>query len=251
MWYFANPSTGAVTSAMLAGRLGAIDTPAQGNLIPDGVFLCKDNGCFGKGYPGDEAFLDWLARSAAEAERCAFAVAPDVVGDAVATLERSRPFLNKIRGIGFRVAFVAQNGLEDLTVPWDDFDALFVGGDTTWKLSPVAASLVAEANRRGRWTHMGRVNSWVRFWYARLISCDSVDGTYLTRGPDINLPKVLRWLDRIESGYLADWLAGANPREIAEAVAVVRQRALANEQRSTFDERQMDLFDLDVVGGAA
>jgi len=27
-----------------------------------------------------------------------------------------------------------------------------------WKLSAAAAGLVAEANDRGKWTHMGRVN---------------------------------------------------------------------------------------------
>jgi hypothetical protein len=234
---------------MLAGRLGAIDTPAQGNLIPGGVTHCVDNGCFGKGYPGDSGFLDWLRRRS-YLEYCVFATAPDVLGDAVATLARSTPFFDKIRSLGYRVAFVAQNGLEDLTVPWSDFDALFVGGDTAWKLGEPAAELVAEANRRGKWTHMGRVNSWNRFWYARLIGCDSVDGTYLVFGPDVNLPKVLGWLDRIQVGYLADWLATASTRQISEAVVSARRRALENQPRSV-DGRQLDLYDLDVFGGAA
>jgi hypothetical protein len=30
--------------------------------------------------------------------------------------------------------------------------------------------------------------------------CDSVDGTYLTFGPRINLPKLLRWLAELELG---------------------------------------------------
>jgi hypothetical protein len=46
---------------------------------------------------------------------------------------------------------------------------------------------------------MGRVNSLKRFRAARSMGCDSVDGTYLTFGPDINLPKLLSWLDDSET----------------------------------------------------
>ena len=55
--------------------------------------------------------------------------------------------------------------------------------------------LVAEAKERGKWAHMGRVNSMRRYDYARGIGCDSADGTYLTFGPTVNLPKVLKWID--------------------------------------------------------
>jgi hypothetical protein len=41
---------------------------------------------------------------------------------------------------------------------------------------------------------MGRVNSLRRHRYAAAIGCDSADGTYLTRGPDENLPKLLGWV---------------------------------------------------------
>jgi hypothetical protein len=43
--------------------------------------------------------------------------------------------LDWIRYAGFPVAFVARDDLEHLTVPWDDFDALFIGGSTSWKLA--------------------------------------------------------------------------------------------------------------------
>lgn len=45
-----------------------------------------------------------------------------------------------------------------------------------------------------RWVHMGRVNSKKRLDTARAMGCDSVDGTYLTFGPDTNLPRLLSWL---------------------------------------------------------
>jgi hypothetical protein len=183
---------------MHAQKLGFIDTPAQGNIRPAGVTWCADNGCFGKGYPGDEKWLGWLEKNAYAAADCLFATAPDVVGDAAATLERSAPFLPMIRALGYPAALVAQDGLEDLEVPWDEFDVLFIGGSTEWKLGPAARGLIRQAKTRGKWVHMGRVNSERRYRYANDLGCDSVDGTYLTFGPDINLPKLLNW-SRVEN----------------------------------------------------
>lgn len=195
MLYIANPCGAKVIEAMHNRVLGFIDTPAQRRIRPEGIIWCADNGCFGKGYPGDEKWLAWLAKNAHDAERCLFATAPDVVGDAVATLARSAPFLPKIREMGYPAALVAQDGLEDLDIPWDTFDALFIGGSTDWKLSEAVADLVGEAKRRGKYVHMGRVNSGKRFRYAESIGCDSVDGTFLTFGPDTNLPRLMKWLD--------------------------------------------------------
>ncbi len=144
-----------------------------------------------------DRYLAWLDARRHAADRCLFATAPDVVGDAVATLEIAAPFLPRIRALGFKAALVAQDGLEALPVPWDAFDVLFVGGTTAWKLSEAAYALVAEANRRGKWTHQGRCNSWRRLRAAQAAGYDSADGTYLAFGPDTNTPKLQRWLDRI------------------------------------------------------
>lgn len=198
--YMANPC-GVATEAMLAGRLGFIDTPAQGNARPDGVTWCADNGAFSDNF--DEAkWWRFLNANAHAAATCLFAVAPDVVGDAGATMERSLPWLPKIRALGYPAAFVAQDGLENLDVPWDEFDCLFIGGSTDWKLGPHARALVAEAKARGKWAHMGRVNSERRWKYADAIGCDSVDGTFLVFGPDVNLPKLLAWTRNNDQGAL-------------------------------------------------
>jgi hypothetical protein len=190
--YGANPCTPAVLDAMHAGQLTYIDTPAQGNKRPEGVTWMADNGCFSDRF--DEGkWWRFLEANAHAAGSCLFAVAPDVVGDAAATIERSLPWLPKIRALGYPAAFVAQDGQESLPVPWDEFDALFIGGSTEWKLGPHARALAAEAKRRGKWVHMGRVNSERRWRYADAIGCDSVDGTFLTRGPDVNLPRLLAW----------------------------------------------------------
>lgn len=208
MIYLANPSTPAIRSAIAGRQLAAIMSPAQGNRLPQlPALFALDNGCGpgkdgqpGTGYPGDRAYLEFLSRMSARGrERCLFATAPDVLGDAAATLERSARFVYKIRGwFGLPVALVAQDGLEGLDVPWTWFDVLFIGGSTAWKLGPAARSLTAEAKARGKRVHMGRVNSLRRLRYAEAIGCDSADGTYLTFGPDLNLPVVLGWLRDVE-----------------------------------------------------
>lgn len=202
MYYFGNPSTPLVRDAMSAGLLGCIVTPGQRNRLPAGARLCADNGAYGAGYVGDQAWFAWL--STLPADRCAFAVAPDVVADAAATLDRSAPWLPRIRHLGIPAALAAQDGLEHLHIPWDTFDVLFLGGSTEWKLGPAAHSLTVEAHRRGHPVHMGRVNSAKRMRYARYLDVDSVDGTYLTFGPDTNLPTVLAWLrETNDQGVLA------------------------------------------------
>lgn len=196
MRYFANPSTPKVREAMSLGLIDCIVTPAQGNRIPDGAWICADNGCFGKGYPGDDRWYQWVLEL--PLERVRFVVAPDVVADAAATMARSTPWLSRIRALGHKAAFVAQDGLEDMTVPWDDFDVLFIGGSTEWKLGAHARDLIRQAKSLGKWVHMGRVNSLTRLRRAAQSGCDSADGTYIAFGPDQNLPKVLGWLRNVE-----------------------------------------------------
>lgn len=206
MIYLANPSTAPVRAAIAGHSLAAIMSPRQGNRLPQQGMFAVDNGCGpgrdgkpGTGYPGDRAYLEFLARMSARARlRCLFATAPDVLGDAAATIERSARFVYRIRAwFGLPAALVAQDGLENLDVPWSWFDVLFIGGSTGWKLGPAARDLAAEAKARHKRVHMGRVNSLARLQYATELGCDSADGTYIKFGPDINLPKVLGWLVQV------------------------------------------------------
>lgn len=180
---------------MRAGLINCILTPMQGNVLPDGVTWCADNGCYGRGYPGDVKWFAWLTKHAAHAGRCLFAVAPDVLCDATATLRRGVPWLSHIRELGYPAAFVAQDGQELLPVPWDEFDVLFIGGSTDWKLSADAARIVRDGKRRGKSVHMGRVNSLRRIMYAHSLGVDTVDGTFISFGPSKRLPEVLGWLE--------------------------------------------------------
>lgn len=209
--YFANPTGGAVAE-MIAGNLGFIDTPLQGNRRPAGVTWCADNGCFNDETFNETRWFNWLKKHAGDAGTCLFATAPDVYGDAAATLERSRPWLSKIRALGYPAAFVAQDGQEHLPVPWDEFDVLFIGGRKSphagapfgsaasfdrqpeWKLSSAARALVKEAKARGKWVHCGRVNTAERFRWCAAVGVDSADGTFVTRAPRKNVPIVMGWV---------------------------------------------------------
>ena len=160
MIYLANPSTPAVREAMVTNPwLGAMVTASQGNSIPPGVSMGVDNECFtqpeafGKG----EAFEAKLLRFSPA--QVLFANAPDVVGDWDETLDRSGPWLLHLAALGYPPAIVLQDGATVDTVPWAAIEAVFIGGTTEWKLSPDAAELAQAARRRGKWVHMGRVNS--------------------------------------------------------------------------------------------
>lgn len=194
MIYFANP-TGEpkVHAAMAAGELGFIDTPLQGNVRPQHVVWCADNGCFNDEKFDVDVWWRWLQTNAKDAATCMFATAPDVLGDAAATAERSRPWLPKIRALAYPAAFVAQDGSDAVPPPWGEFDVLFIGGTTEFKLGMAARQLVAEAKSKGLWVHMGRVNGGRRWRFADAIGCDSVDGTYLKHGPRVLLPNILKW----------------------------------------------------------
>lgn len=169
-----------------------------------------DNGAFSKrGGFCPVKFRTMLARpnlhTPANKAKCLFVVAPDVlrvfkdgtvVGDAAATLERFPAWATEIRAMGFPVALVAQNGLENMLpkVPWHLVDALFLGGSTEWKLSAAAKHCVFAARMKGKRTHMGRVNSGKRLKLANDWSVDTADGTFLAFGPTKNLPRLLGWL---------------------------------------------------------
>lgn len=182
------------------GDVGLLNTPNSSYSLHDWRIWAVDSGCYGKNYVGNEKYLTWLDERSPFAESCLFACAPDVVGDAQATLDRSAPMLPLIRAMGYKAALVAQDGLEHLDVPWDTFDVLFIGGTTEWKLSPAVIALVAEAKRRGKQVHVGRVNSHKRLDWSRAIGADTADGTFLARagGPD-GIRRVLVWLDRLHA----------------------------------------------------
>lgn len=160
-----------------------------------GLLFGIDNECFTREFDG-ERYCRFLKRvmEIHGSKHCLFATAPDVVGDAVATWERSEQWLRIIRGIGLPAALVAQDGIESTNIQWGSFDCIFVGGSTEWKLSQDAAWIMREAKKRNKWTHMGRVNSVYRA--SHLIEFpDSVDGTAWAKRPTKYAKQWRNWLD--------------------------------------------------------
>ena len=177
---------------MRDGHIGQLTTPDVGHRLEPGVPWAADNGCFSSKWRPDK-WLSFLDRHAGLPD-CLFAVVPDVVGNHQATVERFHEWAPVVRERGYPLAFVGQNGATIDSTPWDEFDAWFAGGDTEWKLG-AAWEIHAEAKRRGKWTHMGRVNSERRLRAAAAGGYNSADGTYLAFAPNYNLTRVLRWVE--------------------------------------------------------
>lgn len=136
----------------------------------------------------------WMATLEAHEQyrdTCLFVVCPDVVGNALATLEKWRTWSYPIIERGWPIAFVAQDGQELYPLP-PEFDALFIGGTTDWKLSPAADLLIQRAHAMGKWVHVGRVNTKKRIrHFQRLRGVDSIDGTAIRYEPDYATKKIL------------------------------------------------------------
>jgi hypothetical protein len=151
--------------------------------VANGRPWAADNDCF-QGLDPD-AYRDMLHTIPPSG---LFVTVPDVVGDHEATMRRWRRWASFVRRLGHTAAFVLQDGCRSWSQVPSDAGAVFVGGTTVYKLSDDAARIVGEANRRGLWTHMGRVNTRRRIQYAKAIGCGSVDGTAFAKFTDAHLP---------------------------------------------------------------
>lgn len=180
--------------------LGLMNTPASRYSRSDlvGVPWAADNGTVRIGPDGPYTDPewdadDWFGWLAAQDRDALFAVVPDVVGDWLGTQRRWGEYARAVRQLGFRTAYVLQDGAPDFPF---EADAVFVGGSDAFKLSDDARRLVAKANALGKWTHLGRVNTLRRLRIATSPewACDSVDGTFLAFGPDANLPRLRRYM---------------------------------------------------------
>jgi hypothetical protein len=154
-----------------------------------GVSWAMDNDCF-VSLKRMALTRMWKA-SQPFAKSCSWAAVPDVVGNAGATLTRFREWAPIVRGFGYPLAYVAQDGIEETPVPWSEIECLFIGGTTEFKVGPIAERFTKEAKERGKWVHMGRVNGRIRLNLAGSWGCDSVDGSGFSRAPMRHLPWAL------------------------------------------------------------
>jgi hypothetical protein len=164
-----------------ADYLGRLISPRCHNVPRPGERWAADNDAFGA---WDELRFITMLDRCQDWPGCLWVAAPDVVGNARATIERFWDWHIEIAGRGLPIALVGQDGAENLDLEWHAFDAFFIGGSTEWKLSHAAADLAEEGKRRGKWVHIGRVNSRRRLRIAYDLGADSVDGTGWSRFPD-------------------------------------------------------------------
>jgi hypothetical protein len=122
----------------------------------------------------EKAFLALLAREEHHKEQCIFVAAPDIVGSARRTLEVFERWAPRLSG--WKVALVCQDGQEDLPLPWDDIAAVFIGGSTNWKCGPHAEHIIRSARILGKWVHVGRVNTPMRWDHFEKLGVNSCDG---------------------------------------------------------------------------
>jgi hypothetical protein len=137
-----------------------------------------DNNEFAGGF-SVELWVSALLKYQKHKDTCLGIPIRDKVGDALETLRLFGQYWRIVKDFGFPVAFFTQDGITPEITPWENFDTLFVGGTDDHKLSNESGIMIAEAKQRGKWVHIGRVNSPIRikkFWMA-----DSVDGTELTQ----------------------------------------------------------------------
>lgn len=157
-------------------EVGQLLTPLT-RYADHGARYAIDNGAF-SGFDA-AGFLRLLDRQREHRDRCIFVAAPDVVGSARRTLEVFRHWYPRLHG--WPVALVAQDGLEDLDIPWHLLAAVFIGGSTEWKLGRHAEAVVRAAKAMGKWVHIGRVNTPGRFDKFEAMGADSCDGSGIAR----------------------------------------------------------------------
>lgn len=176
----------APTTAIRGGQFddcfGLFETIGSGHDVSGWTAFGIDNGCFTGAFT-EEGWLDMLSYYPLEHRiRCLFALVPDEPMNAQGTLNLFKQYHKVVLDLGYPVGFATQNGMTPEMVPWDDIHALFIGGDDHHKRGKEGGALIAEAARRGKWIHVGRVNSGSairhHFWMAH-----SWDGTTLARHP--------------------------------------------------------------------
>lgn len=131
-----------------------------------------DNGAF-SGFR-ERDFFTLLKREEPNKESCLFVACPDVVAAGRRTLEIWKHYRHRL--IGWPLALVAQDGMEDLDIPWGELEAMFLGGGDPWKDLKAAQDIVKTARTLGKHVHIGRVNTIKRFKLFMGIA-DTCDGS--------------------------------------------------------------------------
>ena len=149
-------------------------TPLTAYAIGPDIPYGLDNGCFKR---FNQRTWERMLNEAEET-RPVFACLPDIVGDAVRTLDLFDYLKTKTNGLPR--ALVLQDGIGQHRIPWDSLDSVFVGGSDDFKVSQEAMNACRTAKMLGKWVHVGRVNNAARVNHWLGIA-DSIDGSGISR----------------------------------------------------------------------
>lgn len=179
------------------GKLGMLISPDGWRRPPHVIPYALDNGAYGawtnKTDWNEGAFYEMLDE-AKEHHAPLWVACPDKVADRMATLELWPHHSQRIRQLGYRPAFVLQDGMTPRDIP-KDAEVVFVGGSTKWKWQNL--SMFTGIGLR---VHVGRVNSYEGLWICHDLGVESCDGTGWMRGGAERLEPLFRYLKESQQG---------------------------------------------------
>lgn len=148
--------------------------------IREGRRWGMDNASFSGSFDS-KRFMAHLEKLNPYRDRCLFITVPDRVADATTTMRLWHEWNRTITG--WPLAFVAQDGQENLPLP-DGYDVLFIGGSNAFKLGRAGETCIDRALSTGKRVHVGRVNSQKRYRHFASLGVHSCDGTGPIYEPD-------------------------------------------------------------------
>jgi hypothetical protein len=154
---------------------GVTWTPHDRRLSQIPFFI--DNGAFTSSFDPEE-WISLLDDVKDYSYRPDFVVLPDVLNDAVGTLERHREWASEVIDRDLRVASVVQPGMAvETQIRLADrigADFVFLGGATRWQRSH-GHEIIEQAHDRGLCVHIGNPSGKDGFTWAYKAGADSVD----------------------------------------------------------------------------
>lgn len=134
-----------INSNVICGQLLTPLTRYQNWAVKRNQKFAIDNGAFSKF--NASGFKSLLERERANQSQCLFVAIPDIVGNARRTLEVWK--MRNSFAAGWPMALVAQNGIEDLDIPWQEMKCLFLGGGRSLERQP--SSCRFSKDRKDTW----------------------------------------------------------------------------------------------------
>ena len=180
------------------GRVGNLHTP-DSIRRPKPVPYALDNGVYGAWSNGREWDCEkyYKALNFYDPVECRWTVVPDWVADKKLTLEKWDEHSDRVRSMGYTLAFAVQDGMHAGDVP-SDADVVFVGGSTEWKWRTMPMWC-----REFERVHAARVNTYRLLWMAHECGAESCDGTGFTRGDQAQWRGLLTYLAESTAGSRA------------------------------------------------